>query len=570
MIEYLSILYDKFRREKVMYLVFGLALAVLVLFLIYPLVILFYKSFLHPKTDNFSLYNYFQLILDEDIRECLLNTVKLAFWTVFFTTVIALPMAFGVARTNMPFRSVVRALSVLTLATPSFILAIAYIILLGPKTGTINVLFRQLFHTGHTLFNIFTFHGVVLCCSLYLYPFIFFSVTSALDNMDSSFEDASTILGGSRIRTLIKVTFPMVIPSIIAGMILVLLEAFILFGVPALLGMPAGVFVMSTKIYHLFLESPPRYEMAAALATPILSLTAITLWLEWLYLRRRRYVTVGGKVTRPERVDLRGWRYVLGGFSLFLVFLAVILPALTLLQSSFSKFWGGGLSWKNISLYQWKILFLGYAHEDFFTALKNSFILGIGAGLLCIVFSLIMVWIVERTTIPGRNSLSFLNTSTMAFPAVALALGLVICYSSPPLDLYGTPWILLVGYTVKGLPIAFLYIRSSIKQISPELEEASRIMGGSWFRSVKDVTVPLIKGGLFATFILIFIMKFADLPTSIILYTGGNEVMGVMIYQYADEAEFGIVSALSLLIVTLTLGIVYVSRKVVGKGAMEL
>jgi len=327
---------------------------------------------------------------------------------------------------------------------------------------------------------------------------------------------------------------------------------------------------MSTRIYHLFLASPPRYEMAASLATPILMITALLLWLEWLYLRRRRYVTIGGKVTRPEPVDLKGWKYVLSGFSLFVLFLAVVLPAVTLLASSFVRFWGRGLTWGNVSLFQYKELLFGFAQRDLLIALKNSFILGLGAAILCIIFSFIMAWIVERTTIPGRNTLSFFNMSAMSFPAVALALGLIICYSSPPLALYGTLWILLVAYMIKGFPISFLFIRSSLKQISPELEEASRILGGSWLRSVKDVTVPLIKAGLFSTFLIIFILKFRDLPTSILLYTGGKEVIGVMIYQYADEAYYGIVAALSSCVLLFNLGIVYVARRVAGKGAMQL
>jgi iron(III) transport system permease protein len=570
MIQYPAIIFQKIRREKVMYSFFLLSLAVLALFLLYPLSILFYKSFLSPKTGNFSFYNYIQLFVDEEILQCFLNTLKLGFWCVLITTAIAVPMAFGVSRTNMPFRSTVRTLSVLTFASPSFIGAIAWIILMGPRAGRINEFLKDIFGFNHALFDIFTFSGVIFVSALFMYPFVFLSMTSALDNMDSSFEDAATILGASRIRTLISITIPMIIPSIISGMILVFLECFVLFGVPAFLGMPAGVFVMSTKIYHLFLASPPRYEMAAALATPILIITAFILYLEWHYLKRRRYVTVGGKVTRPEIVDLRGWKYVLGGFSIFVIFLAVILPSLTLLESSFLRFWGRGISWSNISLFQYKELLLGFAQRDLLIALKNSFILGLGAAFLCIIFSFIMAWIVERTTIPGRNSLSFFNMSAMSFPAVALALGLVICYSNPPLALYGTLWILLVGYMIKGFPISFLFIRNSIKQISPELEEASRILGGSWFKSVKDVTFPLIKTGLFSTFLIIFILKFRDLPTSILLYTGGNEVIGVMIYQYVDEAYYGIVAALSSLVLIFNLGIVYVSRKMAGKGAMQL
>ena len=551
-----------------MYFLFLLSIFVLALFLVYPLMILFYKSLVEPSSSRFTTNNYLQLILDQDIFHSFMSTIKFGLYTIILTCFAAIPMAFGVSRTNMPCRHFVRTFSVLTFASPSFIGAISWIILLGPRAGKLNLLFKNLFGI-ETLFNIFSFSGMVFVSSLFLYPFVFFSIVSSLDNMDASFEEAAMILGASKLKVMLSITLPMVVPAIFAGMILVFLECFVLFGIPAILGMPAGVFVMSTKIYHLFLANPPRFEMAAALATPILIITAFLLWLEWLYSKRRRYVTVAGKITRPEPIDLKGWKYVLSGFSLFVIFLAVILPSITLIESSLLRYWGRPLSLENLSLYQYKELLFGFNQRGLIIALKNSFILGVGSAMLAVIFSFIMAWIVERTTIPGRNFLSFLNTSAMAFPAVALALGLIICFSSPPLPLYGTLWIFLVGYMVKGFPISFLFIKSSLKQISPELEEASRILGSSWFKSIKDITAPLIKAGLFSTFLIIFIMKFRDLPTSILLYTGGKEVIGVTIFQYVDEALFGQAAALSSFILIFNLFIVYISNRIAGKSGMR-
>ena len=555
---------ERLRREKVMYLFFLFTLFILGLFLIYPILVLFAMSLVDPATRHFSFANYLQLFLNRDIYQSFLSTIAYGFYTVLLSTLFAVPMAFGVARTNMPLRKFIRTCSILTFASPSFIGAIAWIILLGPRAGRLNVFVRETFGIDG-LFNIFSFSGMVLISALFLYPFIFLSMASALDNMDSSFEEAATILGANKIKAFFTVTLPMVIPAIFAGMILVFLECFVLFGIPAILGLPAGVYVMSTKIYQLFLANPPQFEMAAALATPILIITAVLLWLEWAYLKRRRYVTVAGKQSRPEPVQLGRWKYLLSGYSLFIVFLAVILPSVTLLGSSFLKHWGRPYSWENLSLVQFKELLFGMNQQALIVSLKNSFFLGMGSAFLAIVFSLIMAWIVERTRVPGRNILSFLNTSAMSFPAVALALALILCFSSPPLALYGTLWIFLVGYMVKGFPISFLFIKSSLKQISPELEEASRILGGSWFKSIKDITIPLIKGGLFSTFLIIFITKFRDLPTSILLYTGGNEIIGVTIFQFIDEGSFGQASALSSFILLFNLGIVYISNRIAGK-----
>ena len=560
----LRIIFERLRREKVMYFLFLFTLFVLGLFLIYPIIVLFYMSFIDPAAHHFSFYNYKQLFLNRDIYQSFVGTIQYGVWTVILSAAFAVPMAFGVSRTDMPCRKFIRTASILTFASPSFIGAIAWIILLGPRAGRLNMLIKTMFGIDE-MFNIFSFSGMVFVSALFLYPFIFFSMVSALDNMDSSFEDAATILGANKIRTLFTVTLPMVIPAILAGMILVFLECFVLFGIPVILGLPAGVYVMSTKIYHLFLANPPQFEIAAAVATPILMITAILLLLEWLYLKRRRYVTVAGKLSRPEPVQLGRWKVLLSGYSLFIVFLAVILPSMTLLASSFLRYWGGSFSWENVSLFQFKELLFGFNQQALIVALKNSFLLGVGSAFLAVVFSLIMAWIVERTNVPGRNILSFLNTSAMSFPAVALALALILCFSSPPLPLYGTLWIFLVGYMVKGFPISFLLIRSSLKQISAELEEASRILGGSWFKSVKDITIPLIKGGLFSTFLIIFITKFRDLPTSILLYTGGNEIIGVTIFQYIDEGLFGQASALSSFILLFNLAIVYIANRIAGK-----
>jgi iron(III) transport system permease protein len=363
-------------------------------FLIYHLFILLFISFINPVKNTFSLHNYVNLFQEKDILEAFINTVKLAFWCACITTIISIPMAFGASRTNLPLRNMVRLGSFLCFASPSFIGAIAWIMLLGPRAGKINVIISNIFGLNK-FFNIFSFAGIVFVSSLFLYPLVFFPVVSALDNMDASFEDSARILGANKIRTLISVTFPMVIPSIFSGMILVFLHSFVLFGVPAFLGMPAGVFVVSTKIYHLFLAMPPRYEMSAALATPILLITAILLLAEWFYLRRRRYITIGGKFSHPEALDLKHWKYVICGFCIFVIFLAVILPTITLLASSFFRFWGRPMSWENLSLFQYKELFFGFAQTELLVALKNSLILGTGAAFLSVIFSVIMVWIVE-------------------------------------------------------------------------------------------------------------------------------------------------------------------------------
>ncbi|MBT4432705.1 MAG: iron ABC transporter permease, partial [Nitrospinaceae bacterium] len=250
------------RNEAVRTSIFIVTALILAFFILYPLGILFKWSLVNESTGVWSLNNYREFFSDPELYSALLTTLKLSVATSIGSLIIALPMAWGVSRTDMPLRGLVRSLVVLTFATPSFLIAVGWITLLGPRAGRINLFLQWMFSLESTPFNIFSFEGLVFALTMFVYPFLFFSVVSALDNMDPSYEQSARILGASTLRVSLTVTLPIVTPAILSGLILVIIESFVVFGVPAFLGAPVQIDTLSTLVYGLFSDDPPRFDMA--------------------------------------------------------------------------------------------------------------------------------------------------------------------------------------------------------------------------------------------------------------------------------------------------------------------
>ncbi|MFH1243936.1 MAG: iron ABC transporter permease, partial [Pseudomonadota bacterium] len=495
------------------------------------------------------------------------NTFKLAFMVVLFSMLFAIPMAWAVARTNMPLKKTIRSLVVLTFAIPSFLGTIGWITLLGPRAGKLNRLLVYLFDLDKAPFNIFSFEGIVFCASLYAYPVLFFVVSAALENMDASLEDAAQILGASKWRVLMSTTLPTVAPAIISGFILIFLEALVIFGVVIFLGSSIGFDTVSTKVFRLFFEIVPNFERAASLSIPLFLVTCTILICQKKFIGRKQYTVIMGKATQPQLIKLGLLKYALCGYCFLFISLSVFLPSLALLNFALSKVVGYPLSLENFTLANFVYIF---SDETSFRAFKNSFILALSATLICLAMSVVISWIVQRSKIPGRGSLSFMTMLSMSFPGVVLGVSLVLAFTNNPLRLYGTLWLFMLGYFIKGLPMAFMYTQAAMKQLGEDLELASRILGASWFRSIRDVTAPLMSGSLLSAGIIIFILKFRDMPLSMFLYSSGNEVVAVLIYQYQEKGEYTMMAAGAIIILMMSLILVLISRKLVEKAKTSL
>jgi iron(III) transport system permease protein len=548
-------------------LIFIFVFFTLAFFILYPLGTLIHHSLYDKATDVWSLKNYITFFTQPDLYGSVFITFKLAFFVSITCLTIALPMAWGVARTNMPHRDLIRQFAVLTFATPSFLGAIGWIVLAGPNAGFLNEIAKWVFQMDSGLFNIFSFEGMVFVLSLYVYPFIFFTTASALDNMDPGLEEAARILGASNFRIMMTITFPVVMPAILSGLVLVILECFVIFGAPAVLGTPKFLYTLSTQVHALFTNEPPQFHMAATAATPIVFITGCLLIFQRVYLGRKKFITVRGSATQPQAIDIGMWKYVLAYGCLSVVVIGIFFPWVALLQTSIIEVWGEPITWDNLS-FTWYIQL--YENDLVGRAFRNSFMLALGGMLIAVAFSFIIAWIVERTTIPGKEGLALLAMLPISFPGVALGTGLVLAFAKEPMALYGTLWLFLVAYAIKGIPFAFMFARSALKQISEELEDSSRALGASWLRTMVQITLPLVKKGLLSVGTILFAQKFRDAQTSIMVYAGGLEVISILVLDFVEESEMGLLGAMTFLVLCVNFTLIMGARKIVGKAAFEV
>lgn len=565
MTSYLSRLYDEFTKEKVKWAIIIGSIVILTVVVCYPVGILFWRSF-HDKIGDLSFGNYVKVFTNPGLASSFKNSLIVAIGTTLGCLFIALPLAFGVARTNLPFKRLINALILVSFVIPSFIQAIAWILLAGPRAGVINVLIRDTLHIPITL-NIFGLTGVIWVLTLNFYPFIYYSVIAALNNIDPAYEEAARMIGAKPWRTAVGITFPLVTPALASGSILTFLHGVAAFGAPITLALPAGTHVLTTRIYQLF-TFPPSYELAAACATPIVVMTAMGLLVQKIFLGKKQYHTVTGKSGHPLPVDIGRWKYALLVFAGLVIFFAVVLPLWILLKTSIVKAWGLPLTLETFSLASYRHIF----NPSFpaLASMKNSLYLGLLVSTFCIALAIVIVWTIERGKIRGGGLLSFLCMITFAFPSTALGVGVLLAYMGAPFHLQGTLVIIALGFGCKKISYAYVLARNTMKQIHPEFEEAARVIGATWFQSIKDIAAPLLKSGIVVTWILVFASCLRELPIAILLYMTDNQTIAVSIFHFLDSGRLEHSATLSFILAIMSIATVFIVRKIAGKSVMEV
>lgn len=546
----------RLRADPAWLAVLGGVLGAAGLLVLYPLGILLVESV--RGAGGPTLAHYGEVVRDPDLRQVVANTFWVAAVTTAACLLLGVPLAWALARTDLPGREAVRTLSALTLASPSFLGALAWVLLLGPRAGKVNRLLMDLFALEAPPFDIFSPWGVVFVLTLFCYPLVLLPVAAALETLDRSLEDASRVLGAGRLRTAWAVTLPLAGPAILSGAILVFVEAMVLFGPVAVLGVPVQFHTLPTKLLTL-MRLPPRLELAAVLTVPLVLTLGVLLVLQRAWLGRRRFTVTTGRGQRPDRVSLGPWRWPLAALAFGVVGVAVGLPYGTLLLVSLQQSLGRPFGPDNFAgLAHYRYLF---AQSAVPRALLHSFGLAVAGVLGALVLGLAAAWLVERVRGWHRTVLPGLLLAPFALPGAALGVALVLAFGGPPFALAGTLTILGLAYVVRSLPVTFAYARSALVQLSPELEEASRTLGASWGRTLRSVTLPLLREGVLAAAVVQFVLLFRELGTSVFLYTGGNEVTAVVIYDFAQEAQFTLVAALSVIVAAVNLGVVALVRR---------
>src|SRR6201987_2939879 len=391
------------------------------------------------KANHLTLQNFVTLFTDPDFLDPLLTTAIIATSSAVICCAIAAPMAWLVSRTDMPGRQFIRALVTASFVTPPFLGAVAWELLAAPNSGLLNQLYRVVTgaESDEHLFNIYSLVGVIFVISCYTFPFVCVLVANALDNMPGELEDASAILGGRAWTTARRVTIPLALPAIVAGALIAFLQAMTLFGSPAIRALPAGFHTMTTKIWSLF-QYPPKLELAAAAAVPLLLLTILLLQAQKLILGRRSYSVVGGKYGAPRRVEMKGWRWVAFAFSLLALMSPVFLPYFALFNAAFSPNATTLVTPGTFTLHNIVFVFTELSSTQL--ALRNTVILGTATATVGTILALGIAYVTTRKVVVGARVLGFLATAPVAAPGIVLGVGLFLSYTRPPLVLYGSLW----------------------------------------------------------------------------------------------------------------------------------
>src|SRR5712675_196140 len=538
--------------------------ALLCVLIILPMSWLIYYS-LTDKAGGFTFRNFAILFTDPTFIDPLMTTLILAVSSAIICCAVAAPMGWLVARTDMPLRRTVRALVTASFVTPPFLGAIAWELLAAPNSGLLNKIYRAV--TGapqdEYLFNIYTLEGLIFVISCYTFPFVFVLVANALDRIPGDLEDASSILGGNAWTTARRVTVPLAMPAVLAGALVAFLQAMTLFGSPAILALPAGFHTMTTKIWSLF-QYPPKPELAAAASLPLLVVTILLLRAQSAVLGRRGYTVVGGRSGPPRPVRLGPLRWPALALCLALLSLPVFLPYAALVNAAFSRIPSQPLTLEGFTLDHVRFVFLELSATRL--ALRNTFLLGLLSATLGSLLALVISYLTSRAAIRGHRVLAFLATAPIAIPGIALGVGLFLAYTRGPVVLYGTLWILLLAYLTIEMPAAYQQLQASFRALSPELEEASRILGASRLKTLRDVTAPLLGPSLIATWCFVFVAVVRELSAAAILFTSETKVLSVLIFDLNESGDLAAIAVLGLTMLILTSAVIAIANLVPGLG----
>lgn len=531
------------------FLVIAISVILLVYFVVFPMGILLFDSvYLDGK---FQLENYRTVYSTLVNWKALTNTVQLSLMVMVASVIITFPLAWLVGRTDLPGKKTWRTLLVASYMIPPYVGAIAWVQLLNPSVGYLNDFIKWVFQLQNAPFDIYTFGGLGWVLTLFYSPFAFITISRAMEKMDPTLEEAARVSGASPLRTLFDVTLPLMAPSILAGGLLVFIAAGSCFGIPAIVGMPGNIEVMTTRIVtYLYMGDDKGVRDATALAASLMILAnSLLFFMTWL-LGRKDYTTISGKSTRPNIVELGKWKWpAFCGVGAYAT-IAVILPLLSILVTSMLTSMSKGLALNNLGFESWIPVLTSAQYME---SIWNSVIYAVIAATIGTALSVFVAYLSVKTSVKGRSLPDLLTIIGGSTPSIVIALALVITFSGNfGLNLYSTMWILIVSYLVKYMTMAVRTIAASLSQVHVSLEEAALNSGASWLRTCKDIILPLIAPSVIAAWFLIFMPSFYELTMSLLLYSGDTKTIGVLLYElqtYADTQNASVLSVIILAIV---------------------
>lgn len=548
-------------------LLIGLVVLLVGFLVLYPVVMLILGSFTAPRgsTEVFSLDGYRIALQDTAAQKAIVTTLWLSLVRAVLAVSLALMLAWAISRTNVPGRRIFHNLMLLSFFLPLLPQLLAWSILLAPRSGALNVWLRQL--TGSDAatgpLNIFSYEGIIFVGVLGWSGFLYLFIQPAFDAIDSSLEEAARMSGATSLRTVIRVSAPLLLPAVLGAFGLAFIRMFESFETELLLGTPAHIYVFTTQIYsYIAQELTPRYPPAIALSTVFIVLTLAFIVIQRRLLGDRSFVTVGGKSYRRGRDDLRAWKWAVFAALVLYNVVHLVLPlgmlVLGSLQRTTARF-----SMSGFTLEHWEAL----ADPMVWDAMKVTLVVGVLAATGALALVAITSYIVVRTKSPLRGLLDVLTWVPYMVPSFVLGIGFLWASLKGiqlPFVLYGTMALLVIAFMVRVMPLGTRLMNGTMVQLSSELEEAARMSGASWTSTFRRVVLPILSPALGIGWLMFMVTVIRDLSTVILIYGPTSVMVSVLFYSQwnagtpEDAAVLGLL--MTLMGVIMAIGIVSLQR----------
>ncbi len=546
----------RFAERPALYGLYTLTTAALLVLTIYPMIWLLIGS-LREKGGGFGLGNFIELNDKFAFGRILTNSWIFAFGSAGVATAIGVTLAVLVARTDAPFKRVARLSAILAFVSPPWLTAMAYVYIGSPNAGFVNQILYSVI--GIKPFDIQSMAGMIFVTSLFLYSFVFLTVEAALASVDGSFEEAARIAGARPLMVTRTITLPLVTPAIVSAAAFSIIISWGLFAVPAILGMPARIYVFATQLYLFLNTFPPRLEVAAALGVSFVLTALVVGMLVWAAGRQRRrqrsFAVVVGKGARAAAMPLGRWRPLAALFMLLMMVLSVAGPYVVVLWMSLNTQWFGNAGLSGLSFANFHYVIFEYF--AFWHVAGNSLKIATMEVTMVLLIATAVSYIARRTQLPGRAMVQGAAMYTLLVPSVAFLTAVMWAWIGSPIGLYGGLLLIAMTQAARSLPIATRNIGDGFGQIDRALEEAASVCGANRARVTATVTLPLLRPVLLAAFTLVFLSALRDLNTPLFLGGGSAKSMtlAVLIFQLWSETRVGEAAALTIVLLTLTLAI---------------
>ena len=566
-------------RSALRWLWSGTLLAILTFLVLYPVAMLLVGAVTNanPVVDGFSkfdlsLSNFADVIRNPNVHRAFANSLIACGGGTALAVVIGLTFSWIVVRTNTPWKRLIASASMLPLFVPPLVGGVAWAILASPRTGLLNIVLKNLGIDFR--FDVYSMTGLIVIFGIYYAPYVYMFTAAALRNMDPALEEAAEVSGASAVSTLFTVTFPLIMPAIISGMLLSFVVMLGIYGIPAVLGTPGDIPVLTTYIFKLTNWSPPLYSTAAAVAILLMIVTGALVWLQQKVLSGRSYTTVAGKAFRPRALDLGPWRWLTLGLALAYLFVVVILPMLALIIASTRRFLFIRDFPALIDLRQYSLAHYEKLFDNPLTvrSIINTMEVGLVTALVGGVLAFAISYTVNRTQMPARRLIDLVTTLPVAIPGLVVGVAYLWAWIGLPGGLYGTMSILSLAFVARFMPDTVKALSTSLMQIHRELEEAAWICGRSMLGTIRTIVLPLARPGVIAAMTLLFILAVRELGSSLFLYTSQTTVMAVLLLDYYEGGNVGITAAFSIVQIVLLAGLIGVANLLSwgGSGSSSL